>query len=299
MEPTRFGNLMAAMAFILWGAMPLYYQFLPNAQMDELLCFRIAGTVPFLLLILWLRKGPPLHFKALIKDKKSFAFSALASIMMCISWAAFTWAMTHDRVLDASLGFFINPILIIGLGVLVFKESLSTGQKAAVFFGAAGLLYQIWQYAEVPVAAVLMAVFFTLYGWCKRYVKYDTITSLFVEVAILSPIALGYFAYKIATNTSVVMSSDLQTVLLYIGAAPVTLLPLFFFSLAIKHAKMSIVGLMQYIEPSLQFLLAVLIFGEVFDNVKLVSFGLIWFGLIISMLDHFRYARLKPNLPQP
>lgn len=289
---------MAALAFIAWGAMPLYYQFLPHAQMDELLSFRIVGSLPFLLFILWRRKGPSFNIKAVFSDKKSLPFSALASIMMCISWAAFTWAMTNDRVLDASLGFFINPLLAIGLGVFVFKETLSLGQKAAVFFGGCGLFYQIWQYAEVPLAAVIMAVFFTLYGWCKRHVQYDTITSLFVEIALLSPIALVYFLYKVATDTSVVMTSDLTTVLLYIGSAPITLLPLYFFSVALKHAKMSMIGLIQYIEPSLQFLLAVIIFGEVFDNVKLVSFTLIWFGLAISILERLHFLRPKPRLPQ-
>ncbi|OEE67243.1 permease [Enterovibrio norvegicus FF-33] len=298
MNPTRFGNVMAAIAFLLWGAMPLYYQLLPNAAMDELLALRIAASVPFLLIILQSRRGRSLNWQTLTADKRSFAFASLASVMMCISWSAFTWAMTNDRVLDASLGFFINPLLVIALGVLAFKETLSFGQKAAVVFGALGLNYQVWQYGEVPVAAVLMAVFFALYGWCKRYVKYDAISCLFVEAIVLFPFAAGYMAYKMATGTSVAVSSEMSTLLLYLGAAPITLAPLFFFSEAVKHAKMSMIGLMQYIEPSLQFLLAVLIFHETFDSIKAVSFGLIWLGLVVSITEGLIKVKAKTNLPQ-
>ncbi|MEZ9524685.1 EamA family transporter RarD [Enterovibrio norvegicus] len=298
MNPTRFGNVMAAIAFLLWGAMPLYYQFMPNAAMDELLALRIAASVPFLLLMLQCRKGKTPNWKTLTADKRSFGFSALASVMMCISWSAFTWAMTNDRVLDASLGFFINPLLVIALGVLAFKETLTLGQKAAVVFGALGLSYQIVQYGEVPIAAMLMAIFFAMYGWCKRYVNYDAITSLFVECIVLFPIAAIYMAYKIGAGTSVAVSGDFSTLLLYLGAAPITLLPLFFFSEAVKNAKMSMVGLMQYIEPSLQFVLAVVLFGEAFDSVKTVSFGLIWFGLAITIIESLVKVRPKPDLPQ-
>ncbi|MGF1768411.1 EamA family transporter RarD [Enterovibrio makurazakiensis] len=298
MNPTRFGNVMAAVAFLLWGAMPLYYQFMPNAAMDELLALRIAASVPFLLLMLQCRKGNAPTWKTLTADKRSFMFASLASVMMCVSWSAFTWAMTNDRVLDASLGFFINPLLVIGLGVVAFKESLSLGQKAAVVFGALGLSYQVWQYGEVPVAAVLMAVFFTLYGWCKRHVKYDAISSLLVEAIALMPFAAVYMAYKIGTGTSIAVSGDMSTLLLYLGAAPITLAPLFFFSEALKHAKLSMIGLMQYIEPSLQFVLAVVLFGEAFDSVKTVSFGLIWLGLAISIVEGLIRVKPKPDLPQ-
>lgn len=298
MDSTRFGNVMAAIAFLLWGAMPLYYQFLPQAAMDELLALRILVSVPLLAIILCQYPHGFPDWKKLIADKRSLAFACLASLMMCISWGAFTWAMTNDRVLDASLGFFINPLLVIGLGVFVFNETLRYGQKAAVLFGALGLIYQIWQYGEVPVVALVMAIFFALYGWCKRHVKFEAITSLLVEAMVLLPIALVYMAVKIATQTSVVTSSSLTTVLLYVGAGPITLLPLFFFSQAVKYAKMTMVGMIQYIEPSVQFILAVVIFGEAFDSVNAVSFGLIWFGLAISLIERVINVGPKPDLPQ-
>ncbi|CZF81411.1 EamA-like transporter family protein [Grimontia celer] len=298
MSPTRFGNVMAAVAFLFWGAMPLYYQFLPNAAMDELLALRILASLPFLLLVLQLRNAKSPNWAALIADKRSFLFSGIASVMMCVSWSAFTWAMTNDRVLDASLGYFINPLLVIALGVVAFNEKLSLGQKAAVVFGTLGLSYQIWQYGELPVAALLMAVGFALYGWCKRHVKYDAISSLLVETIVLLPIAAIYMAYKMGSGTSVAVSGDMSTLLLYLGAAPVTLLPLFFFSEAVKYAQMSMIGFMQYIEPSLQFVLAVAVFGETFDSVKTVSFGLIWLGLAISIIESLVKVKPKPDLPQ-
>ncbi|USH05241.1 EamA family transporter RarD [Grimontia kaedaensis] len=298
MSPTRFGNVMAAVAFLLWGAMPLYYQFLPSAAMDELLALRILASLPFLLLVLQLRKTKSPNWAALIADKRSFLFAGIASVMMCVSWSAFTWAMTNDRVLDASLGYFINPLLVIALGVVAFNEKLSLGQKAAVVFGTLGLSYQIRQYGELPVAALLMAVGFALYGWCKRHVKYDAISSLLVETIVLLPIAATYMAYKMGSGTSVAISGDISTLLLYLGAAPVTLLPLFFFSEAVKYVQMSMIGFMQYIEPSLQFVLAVAVFGETFDSVKTVSFGLIWLGLAVSIIESLVKVKPKPDLPQ-
>lgn len=285
MNDSRFGNSMAALSFALWGLLPLYYQFLPNAEMDELLAFRLIASVPFAALMIIFTQRKRIDLKAIFADRRSLKMAFLASFLMCVSWTAFTWAMTNDRVIDASLGFFISPLTMAALGIFILKEQIILGKKIALVLATAGLSYQVMQYGQIPYVALTMAIFFTLYGWFKKKIAYDWATCLFVEVLLLTPIALTYLLVKQATVGTVSLESGWQTLLLYIGSAPVTLLPLIFYSIAIRLTSMSNVALMQYIEPSLQFVLAVFVFGEVFDEVKLVSFSLIWAGLLFIIIE--------------
>ncbi|ARC91921.1 EamA family transporter [Vibrio coralliilyticus] len=285
MSQERTGNWMAALSFLLWGLLPLYYQYLPNAALDELLTVRLVASVPFgILIVLFVTKRMP-DFSAIFADRRSLAITFLGSTLMSISWCAFTWAITNDRVIDASLGFFISPLTMTALGVFVLGEKLSLGKKVALVLASAGLSYQVMQYGQVPVIALTMAIFFTLYGWCKKKIRYEWSTCLFVEALALMPFALGYLIFKEATVGTESLNSGWETFALYVGAAPATLIPLLFYSLAIRLTSMSTVGLMQYIEPSIQFLLAIYLFGEVFDEVKLVSFSLIWAGLLFTIAE--------------
>lgn len=285
MSQERTGNWMAALSFLLWGLLPLYYQYLPNAALDELLTVRLVASVPFgILIVLFVTKRMP-DFSAIFADRRSLAITFLGSTLMSISWCAFTWAITNDRVIDASLGFFISPLTMTALGVFVLGEKLSLGKKVALVLASAGLSYQVMQYGQVPVIALTMAIFFTLYGWCKKKIRYEWSTCLFVEALALMPFALGYLIFKEATVGTESLNSGWETFTLYVGAAPATLIPLLFYSLAIRLTSMSTVGLMQYIEPSIQFLLAIYLFGEVFDEVKLVSFSLIWAGLLFTIAE--------------
>ncbi|KJY79324.1 permease [Vibrio coralliilyticus] len=285
MSQERTGNWMAALSFLLWGLLPLYYQYLPNAALDELLTVRLVASVPFgILIVLFVTKRMP-DFSAIFADRRSLAITFLGSTLMSISWCAFTWAITNDRVIDASLGFFISPLTMTALGVFVLGEKLSLGKKVALVLASAGLSYQVMQYGQVPVIALTMAIFFTLYGWCKKKIRYEWSTCLFVEALALMPFALGYLIFKEMTVGTESLNSGWETFALYVGAAPATLIPLLFYSLAIRLTSMSTVGLMQYIEPSIQFLLAIYLFGEVFDEVKLVSFSLIWAGLLFTIAE--------------
>ncbi|RXJ71580.1 protein RarD [Veronia nyctiphanis] len=286
MTNRKSGNLLAALAFVLWGFMPLYYQFIPNAAMDELNAVRLTFAVPIISLAFLIFKRKLPDFKGIWKDKASLLYSLLSAIFMSVSWIAFISALTNNNVLEASMGFFINPLVVIALGIIFLKERLSTGQKLAVLLGAFGLGYEVYQYGELPLAALQMATFFALYGLAKKQVNYDTLTSLFVEHFLLLPFALGYLFYKLNNGTiEAINTEDISTLLFYVGAAPVTLLPLFIFNAAVKRTSLSMIGFMQYIEPSLQFLCAILIFGEMFDHVKAVSFGMIWLGLAILVLE--------------
>ncbi|EGQ7850584.1 EamA family transporter RarD [Vibrio vulnificus] len=285
MKTTSYGNIMAAISFLIWGLTPIYYRLMPSAQMDELLAMRIIASVPVGLVLVYFITGKLPEFRRVWHDKRSLLYTLIAALLMCISWSTFTWALTNDRVIDASLGFFISPLMMVALGVLVLKETLSLGKKLAIFFAALGLGYQIVHYGEIPYVALTMGVFFTLYGFCKKKIAYDWSTTLFFEALLLAPVATIYMAMKYAQGDAVSLSSDLSTLLLYLGSGPVTIAPLIFYSIAIRYTNMTNIGLMQYIEPTLQFLLAVFIFAEYFDQVKMVSFGLIWFGLLLTIAE--------------
>ncbi|EHZ2902461.1 EamA family transporter RarD [Vibrio vulnificus] len=285
MKTTSYGNIMAAISFLIWGLTPIYYRLMPSAQMDELLAMRIIASVPVGLVLVYFITGKLPEFRRVWHDKRSLLYTLIAALLMCISWSTFTWALTNDRVIDASLGFFISPLMMVALGVLVLKETLSPGKKMAIFFAALGLGYQIVHYGEIPYVALTMGVFFTLYGFCKKKIAYDWSTTLFFEALLLAPVATIYMAMKYAQGDAVSLSSDLSTLLLYLGSGPVTIAPLIFYSIAIRYTNMTNIGLMQYIEPTLQFLLAVFIFAEYFDQVKMVSFGLIWFGLLLTIAE--------------
>ncbi|QDF65991.1 EamA family transporter RarD [Shewanella sp. SNU WT4] len=292
MKTQTQGNLFAAAAFAVWGLLPLYYQFLPGADVLELLAYRLVFSVPVMLALLALLKQP-IDWAQVRQDKRSSLLCLLASLIMCFSWYAFTWAITHDQVLAASLGFFINPLFAIALGVIFLNEKLTKVQMVAVLLAIAGISYQVWGYGQLPWIALVMSGFFALYGLCKKYIKFDSMTSVTLEAIWLAPIALAYLTYVTLSGQSQAFAGGAIEVALYIGSAPVTLVPLALFTLAVSRTSLTNIGLMQYIEPSLQFLLAVFIFAEAFDEIKLVSFSLIWAGLLLCTLDSLPWRQYR------
>ncbi|BDY04189.1 EamA family transporter RarD [Ferrimonas sp. YFM] len=285
MSATRLGNLLAALSFVAYGLLPLYYAPLEGAQMEEMLALRIITSAPAMLLLILVLRRPVLSLSAMWADKRSLLLCLLASTVMCTSWYSFTWALTNGQVLAASLGFFINPLMAVALGVLFLGDKLSPAQRAAVILATAGIGYQVWQYGELPWLSLVMGGAFALYGLIKKFIRFDALNSVMVEAVLLIPPALAYLVWRGQTQGLTFITSDTATLLLYLGAGPVTLIPLVLFTLAINRTSLTMVGLMQYIEPSLQFLLATLVFAEAFDEVKAVSFGLIWLGLLLCSVE--------------
>ena len=290
-QSTLAGPLLAASAFVLWGLTPLYYRLVPGADVYEMLAQRLIWSVPTLLLVM-LIIGRHIDWRTVLADRRSLLLCLLAGLFMCLSWYCFIYAMTHGQVLAASLGFFINPLCSIALGVLFLNERLNRAQAAAVVLGILGVGWQVWHYGELPWLALGMGVAFGFYGMIKKYIAFDSLTSLLIEALLLTPFALGYLFWRLYDGTSVFFEASSNVQLLYILSAPVTLLPVGLFTLAVRRTSLTVVGLIQYIEPSLQFFLAIALFGEVFDSVKAVSFGFIWAGLLLCCLqsayDHYR-----------
>ncbi|QCJ69242.1 EamA family transporter RarD [Providencia heimbachae] len=294
----RSGVALAIFSYILWGVTPLFYRLLPGAQSLELLAQRLIWSIPFLFLIRLAIKNKSL-WSQVWADKRSIILCLFSSAIMAVSWTAFTYALTHGQVLAASLGYFINPLFSILLGVLFLKERLVFAEKLAIVFIFTGVVFQIWQYGELPILALVMGSAFAVYGLIRKFIRFDVITSLFLEALWLLPLALGITWWLSANGMSAVMGGDWQTKVLYMLAAPVTIIPLLFFTAAIKRTTLTVIGLAQYIEPTIQFLLAVFLFNELFDWVKGVSFSLIWIGLLFCILAllHKRYTKFHRREP--
>ncbi|MBQ0535377.1 EamA family transporter RarD [Providencia huaxiensis] len=294
----RSGVALAIFSYILWGITPLFYRLLPGAEPLELLAERLIWSIPILFFVRLIIKNKSLWCQVW-SDKRSIILCLFSSSVMAISWTTFTYALTHGQVLAASLGYFINPLFSILLGVLFLRERLVFAEKMAVIFICAGVGYQIWQYGELPILALVMGSAFAIYGLIRKFIRFDVITSLFLEALWLLPIAIAITWWLVSNGLSEVVQGDWQIKILYMLAAPVTIIPLLFFTAAIKRTSLTVIGLAQYIEPTIQFLLAVFLFNELFDWVKGISFSLIWVGLMFCVFAILRKQYIKFSHKDP
>lgn len=288
------GNWIAVCAFLVWGLLPLYFQYIPNSNVFEILAIRVLFSIPFIYLLLKLVSIPSQTVWQAMRSKRTLLLCFLAGLFNCVSLYSFTWAVTNGQVLAASLGYFINPIFSIILGVIFLKDRLSKNQKVAVALSLAGIGYQVMYYGELPWLSLIMGGAFALYGLIKKFVNLDALSIMLIELITMLPIALFILFGEVWQGSSVWQSGDTTTMWLYLLSAPITLIPLLLFSLAVERTSLVMIGFIQYIEPSLQFLLAVIVFGEVLLQVKVVSFGLIWLGLLLCLAD---MTMKKPTLP--
>lgn len=289
------GVFLAIFSFFLWGITPLFYQLLPNASAFELFAQRLFWSLP-LLLIARLPFKQRTRWQEVWHDKRSLFCCLLAGLLMSCSWTAFIYALTHQQVLSASLGYFITPLLSILFGGLFLREKLTSYQKIAVLLAFTGLGYQIWQYGQLPILTLIMGCAFALYGLIRKFIYYDIITALTLETLWLIPVGIAFTVYFSVTGQSVLADADNLTHFYYALSAPVTLLPLLFFAAAVKRTSLTVIGLSQYIEPTLHFLLAVLVFNEPFDAIKGVSFSLIWLGLILCIFGSIWQGRRERHI---
>jgi len=287
------GNLLSVSAFFLWGLIPLYFQFLPDAKVLELLSIRILVSIPIMLLLIKLLSGSVRTIYQALENKRVLLLCMLAGVVNTVSLYSMTWALTNNEVLAVSMGYFINPIISIVLGVIFFKDNLTPAQKAAVVFSCFGIAYQVFYYGELPWLSLVMGGAFAMYGLIKKYIPLDPMTTTLFELISLIPAALMVLLWGISHSESILLSGEPSELLLYLGAAPVTLIPLVLFAMAVERTTLTMIGLTQYIEPSLQFVLAVLVFGELFDVAKFISFSCIWLGLFLVSVEALSRKRAK------
>jgi chloramphenicol-sensitive protein RarD len=290
---SRFrGFVPALLAFAAWGFFPLYFKALAHVPALEVLAHRVAWSVVLLAVAAPLlgRFRSALH--ALGPEKRLQILASAA--LIAANWGVYIWAVQAGRVLQASLGYFVNPLVSVLLGVVFLRERLRRWQLGAIAVAAVGVAWLVVDRGEVPWLPLTLALTFGLYGLVRKRAGVDAIGGLLAETAILAPLALAFLVVR-ARQGHGAFGGDLRTSLLLAAAGPITAVPLVWFALGVRSLPLSTVGLLQYLTPTLQFLLAVAVYHEAFSHAHAVAFGCIWTALAIYSWDSLHAARKGPD----
>ncbi|OBT05245.1 chloramphenical resistance permease RarD [Shewanella sp. UCD-FRSSP16_17] len=292
----RKGIALAICAYCLWGIAPLYFKLLSEVSALETLAHRVVWSFIFIIILMQFLGGFS-RLTTLLKKPKQLLVLALTSVLIAANWLIFIWAINNDQMLDASLGYFINPLFNVLLGMVFLSERLRKLQWAAVALASIGVLIQLISFGSIPLVSLALAASFGFYGLLRKKVNIDAKTGLLVETAILLPIALGYLALTLDTASANMLTNDMTMNLTLIAAGIVTTVPLLCFAGAAMRIPLSMLGFFQYIGPSIMFILAIFLYKEPFDIEKGITFGFIWSALVVFTTDMAlqRRRRLKQS----
>ena len=297
--PERFspevktGLITAIGAYTFWGMFPIYLKLLSSVPAIEVLSHRILWSVPFGALIIIARRQWP-EVRAAFTDRRVLFMLSIAAVSIACNWLIYVWAVINDRILEASLGYYINPLMYVAAGVFVLGEKLRRLQIIAVGMATLGVITLTIGNGVFPWVSIALAILFTAYGYIRKTTNVGAMPGLFVEVSLLSPLALIYLFSMASAGLSVFGTTSASMNVLLILAGPVTVIPLVLFALSARRLNLSTVGFLQYIGPTLQFMLG-LYYGEPFTLFHAICFGLIWTGLACFSLDAVQANRRAPS----
>jgi chloramphenicol-sensitive protein RarD len=294
MTETRRGVLLGLAAWGLWGFFPLYWPLLEPAGAVEILAHRIVWSM-VLVLGLILLTGRRASLRATVAQRRTRWLLAVASVLISVNWGTYIWGVNNHHVVEASLGYFINPLVSVLMGVLVLGERLRRPQWAALCIAAAGVVVLTVEYGHPPWVALVLAFSFGCYGLAKKKANAGAVESLFVETLVLTPVALGYLVFLTATGASTFVRDGGGHAVLLVGTAVITVVPLLCFGGAATRIPLSTLGLMQYLAPTVQFVLGLVVFSEPMTAVRWVGFGLIWLALAVFTAETLRHRHAQPG----
>ncbi|MBB1301692.1 MULTISPECIES: EamA family transporter RarD [Pseudoalteromonas] len=296
----RKGVILACMAFFMWGLAPIYFKLLQHISAFEILMHRVVWSVLFIVIIVAVMKQWH-KVQHVLKHPKLIAMLVITATLLGFNWGLFIWAVNNDHMLDASLGYYINPLLNVLLGMLFLSEKLRKWQALAVALALCGVVIQVISFGSFPVVALSLAGSFAVYGLLRKKLPIESLPGLLLEALILLPVALVYWWLMAPSNSSDFVANDWHTNVLLISAGVITTLPLLCFTGAAKRLQYTTLGFFQYIGPSLMFVLAVVFYGEVFSPERIVTFACIWSALAIFSWDSYRQSqkRKRENIPAP
>ncbi|HBF47652.1 EamA family transporter RarD [Shewanella frigidimarina] len=280
----RKGVLLAICAYTIWGVAPLYFKLLHHVPATEILMHRVIWSFIFMVILMQFIGGFS-RLRLILKQPKQLLILLITSVLIAANWLLFIWAVNNDHMLDASLGYFINPLFNVLLGMVFLGERLRKLQWVAVALASIGVLVQLISFGSIPLVSLALAASFGFYGLLRKKVNIDAKSGLLVETAILLPIALGYLFITLDSSTTSMLTNTLDLNLLLVAAGIVTTIPLLCFAGSAVRIPFSILGFFQYIGPSIMFILAVKLFNEPFDIEKGITFGFIWGALVIFVGD--------------
>ena len=280
----KIGVLYGLAAFGFWGFVPIYFKALQHVLPLEILGHRVIWSVPLRALLITLGRDWN-ALRLALYSRKVLGMLFVSSTLVAFNWFVYIYAVNTDRVLQASLGYFINPLVNVLLGIMFLRERLRPLQAIAVLFAAAGTITLTVSHGTVPWIALALASLFGLYGLLRKMVRIESVNGLFVETSLLFPFALGYLVFRGMKGVGSFGAIDWQTTMLLILAGAVTTFPLVWFTSAVRRLRYATIGILQYLAPTIQFFLAILCYNEPFTLTSLLTFACIWAGLVIYMVD--------------
>lgn len=289
------GVMYAVAAYTLWGILPLYWKVINSVSSIEILSNRIVWAFVFTIIIIAATKQWD-ELKRIAKDKKQMFYIFIASILIAINWGLYIWAVNSDKIVDASLGYYINPLLAVALGVLIFKEKLNYWTGFALIIALIGVIVKTVQYGKIPWISLALAISFALYGAIKKLVKVNSIVGLTLETVMLTPVAAAYILSRYYSGVSAFQAEGALVILMLIGGGVVTAVPLLLFASGAKRLPLSLIGFTQYISPTISLFIGIFIFSESFTAIDMVAFCFIWAALAIYSLSQMGFIKNTKNL---
>jgi chloramphenicol-sensitive protein RarD len=284
---TRRGVLLGLAAWVMWGFFPLYWPLLEPAGAIEILAHRIFWSMLVMVgLVVATRRRATL--RATFAVRRTRRLLAAASVLITVNWGTYIWGVNHHHVVETSLGYFINPLVSVLMGVLLLGERLRTLQWVALGIAGVAVLALTVEYGHPPWVALILAFSFGSYGLAKKKANAGAVESLVIETAVISPVALGYIVFLMLTGASTFENHGVWHVVLMMGTAVITVVPLLCFGGAATRIPLSTLGLMQYLTPTVQFILGLVVFGEPMPPMRWLGFGLIWLALALFTVESLR-----------
>jgi chloramphenicol-sensitive protein RarD len=285
-EETRDGVICALLAYLMWGVLPVYFKLVGAVAPLEVLAHRVIWAAPFGAVIILARRQGTEVWRAMTSPRM-LAFLTISAAMIALNWLLYIVAVQRGQIFQASLGYYINPLMYVIVGVVFLGERLRRFQLVAVVLAAFAVTILTIIGGEIPWIALSLAILFTIYGVIRKRVAIGGMPGLFVETLVLLPLAMGYWLWLMNTGMSDFSSSDPFLSFLLVLAGPITILPLLLFVLAARRLPLSLIGFLQFIAPTLQFVMG-LLYGEVLTMAHMLCFGLIWIAVAFFVLDAWR-----------
>lgn len=285
------GVIFSLGSYVIWGILPIYWKSIQGVATFEILANRIIWSVVFVGILLKLTGRWSAFIeetKGIIANRKKLAALMAAGLTILVNWGIFIWAVAEGHIIETSMGYYINPLVSVLMGVFYLHEKLDNAIKAAVLLAAIGVVSMIWSVGVFPWISISLALSFAFYGLIKKTLVVETMTSIILETFVVSPFAIAYLYYLADVGNAAWQHSDAVTLLLLAGAGVVTATPLILFTAGAKLLPLSVVGFLQYVSPTITLLLGIFVYDEKFTFNHLLSFGWIWLGLIVFSFAQFR-----------
>ncbi len=277
----------AMMAYVLWGILPIYWKALKEVSPLYILASRIFWSFIFCVIFVTIIKKWP-EIKTILLDKKRFIFCILSGIMVSLNWFTYIWAVNANFIIDASLGYYINPLVVVLFSAFFFGERFNKWESLSVLLALVGVVFITLKIGKFPVVAIVLALTFALYGVFKKKLDASPIVSLILETAVVAPFAFVTILYIESHGQGVIALGSPIVTALAVLAGVVTAIPLLLYAKGVQEISFSLLGFFQYITPTIMLFLGVFVYGEVFSTVDLIGFGFIWVALIIFTISKIR-----------